>query len=142
MVAGLEVVPYDAAKEAKLDDLIADVASGVRVLKHRDGVNLSESQIMDRARNIVQGLITNYGWPKVIALVLALAFGTVGCGDNAPPPECVSPQPGATLTHAFCYFDVTSGPARCEWIGPAPDYQLQLEAGCWSGPVECVEECP
>lgn len=65
MVAGLEVVPFDAKKEGTLDSLVADVAAGVRVLRHRDGVLISEDQVMDRARNIVSGLIHNYGWPKV-----------------------------------------------------------------------------
>jgi hypothetical protein len=37
-----------------------DVAEGLRVLWKRDGVWISEDQIQDRARNIVQGLITNY----------------------------------------------------------------------------------
>lgn len=46
--------------KALSDALVADVAAGLRVLRSRDGVNLSEDQIMDRARNIVAGLVGNY----------------------------------------------------------------------------------
>jgi hypothetical protein len=40
--------------------LVEDVAEGIRVLQTRDGVTLSEEQIVERARNIVAGLIGNY----------------------------------------------------------------------------------
>jgi hypothetical protein len=40
--------------------LVEDVAEGIRVLQTRDGVKLSEDQIVERARNIVAGLIGNY----------------------------------------------------------------------------------
>ena len=40
--------------------LLADVAAGIRVLQTRDGIDLSELQIRERARNIVMGLISNY----------------------------------------------------------------------------------
>lgn len=40
--------------------LLQDVAEGIRVLQTRDGVELSESQILERARNIVTGLLGNY----------------------------------------------------------------------------------
>ncbi|MES1171858.1 MAG: hypothetical protein ABUL77_01365 [Bacteroidota bacterium] len=40
--------------------LMRDVSAGIRVLQTRDGVRLSESQILERARNIVMGLIGNY----------------------------------------------------------------------------------
>jgi hypothetical protein len=40
--------------------LLRDVSAGIRVLQIRDGVMLSESQILDRARNIVMGIIGNY----------------------------------------------------------------------------------
>jgi hypothetical protein len=40
--------------------LVEDVADGIRVLQTRDGVKLSEDQIVERARNIVAGLIGNY----------------------------------------------------------------------------------
>jgi hypothetical protein len=39
---------------------VEDVAEGIRVLQTRDGVKLSEDQIVERARNIVAGLIGNY----------------------------------------------------------------------------------
>ena len=40
--------------------LIEDVADGIRVLQTRDGVKLTDDQIVERARNIVAGLIGNY----------------------------------------------------------------------------------
>jgi hypothetical protein len=40
--------------------LLEDVAAGIRVLQTRDAVELSEDQIVERARNIVAGLIGNY----------------------------------------------------------------------------------
>jgi hypothetical protein len=40
--------------------LLQDVAEGIRVLQTRDGVDLSNEQILERARNIVTGLLGNY----------------------------------------------------------------------------------
>lgn len=40
--------------------LLQDVADGIRVLQTRDGVDLSDDQILERARNIVTGLLGNY----------------------------------------------------------------------------------
>jgi hypothetical protein len=40
--------------------LLQDIAAGIRVLQSRDGVPLSDEQILERARNIVTGLIGNY----------------------------------------------------------------------------------
>ena len=40
--------------------LLQDVASGIRVLQSRDGIVLSDDQILERARNIVAGLVGNY----------------------------------------------------------------------------------
>jgi hypothetical protein len=40
--------------------LLDDVAAGIRVLHTRDGVDVSEEQVLERARNIVAGLIGNY----------------------------------------------------------------------------------
>jgi hypothetical protein len=40
--------------------LLQDVADGIRVLQTRDGVELSDEQIQERARNIVAGLVGNY----------------------------------------------------------------------------------
>ena len=40
--------------------LLQDVASGIRVLQSRDGIALSDDQILERARNIVAGLVGNY----------------------------------------------------------------------------------
>ena len=40
--------------------LLQDVAQGIRVLQSRDGIELSDDQILKRARNIVAGLVGNY----------------------------------------------------------------------------------
>ena len=40
--------------------LLQDIAEGIRVLQTRDGVLLSNEQILERARNIVTGLLGNY----------------------------------------------------------------------------------
>lgn len=42
---------------APVEDLIKDVAAGIRVLQTRDGVELSDAQISERARNIVAALL-------------------------------------------------------------------------------------
>jgi hypothetical protein len=40
--------------------LLEDISAGIRVLQTRDGVALSDEQILERARNIVTGLVGNY----------------------------------------------------------------------------------
>jgi hypothetical protein len=40
--------------------LLQDVAEGLRVLRTRDGVPLTNEQIIERARNIVAGLLGNF----------------------------------------------------------------------------------
>src|SRR4051794_23958115 len=40
--------------------LLQDIASGIRVLRTRDGLDVSDEQILERARNIVTGLVGNY----------------------------------------------------------------------------------
>ena len=40
--------------------LVADVSAGIRVLRERDGVVLTDQQIEERARNIVAALAGNY----------------------------------------------------------------------------------
>jgi hypothetical protein len=40
--------------------LLDDVAAGIRVLQTRDGVAVSDELVLERARNIVAGLIGNY----------------------------------------------------------------------------------
>lgn len=40
--------------------LVADVAAGILVLRERDGVDISTGQALERARNIVAGLLGNY----------------------------------------------------------------------------------
>jgi hypothetical protein len=40
--------------------LLEDIAAGIRVLQTRDGVAVSDELVLERARNIVAGLIGNY----------------------------------------------------------------------------------
>jgi hypothetical protein len=40
--------------------LLQDVAAGIRVLQSRDGIPITDEQILERARNIVAGLVGNY----------------------------------------------------------------------------------
>jgi hypothetical protein len=49
-----------AAPAPTVRGLLHDVAEGIRVLQTRDGLQLSEQQIQERARNIVAGLLGNY----------------------------------------------------------------------------------
>jgi len=49
-----------AALDPMIVKLLADVSEGIRVLQVRDGIVLSEKQILERARNIVMGLVGNY----------------------------------------------------------------------------------
>jgi hypothetical protein len=48
------------AIDPTITHLLRDICAGIRVLQSRDGVDLSESQILERARNIVMGLVGNY----------------------------------------------------------------------------------
>jgi hypothetical protein len=58
--------------------LVEDVAEGIRVLQTRDGVKVTEEQILDRARNIVAGLIGNYRFETLDALPRREAPGARG----------------------------------------------------------------
>jgi len=49
-----------ANQEVDLGALTADIASGIEVLKTRDGVELTREQILDRARNISTGILGNH----------------------------------------------------------------------------------
>jgi len=40
--------------------LLQDVAAGIRILRTRDGLDVSDEQVLERARNIVTGLVGNY----------------------------------------------------------------------------------
>jgi hypothetical protein len=48
------------AIDPTMTQLLRDISSGIRVFCSRDGVVLSEGQILERARNIVMGLVGNY----------------------------------------------------------------------------------
>jgi hypothetical protein len=52
--------PMRIALDPTIHRLLRDVSEGIRVLQSRDGVELSEKQIRERARNIVMGLVGNY----------------------------------------------------------------------------------
>jgi hypothetical protein len=69
-----------------MTQLLRDVAAGIRVLQVRDGIVLSESQILERARNIVMGLVGNY---RIEAL------------DRVPGGRlCLTTETSALRTHA------------------------------------------
>jgi hypothetical protein len=53
------------ALPATVRQLLQDVADGIRVFRTRDGIALTNEQILERARNIVAGLVGNY---KISAL--------------------------------------------------------------------------
>lgn len=53
--------------------LLADVTEGLLVLRARDGFQLSDEQIAERARNIVAGLLGNYEIRSLDAPVRAAA---------------------------------------------------------------------
>jgi len=65
--------------------LVEDVADGIRVLQTRDGVKLSEDQVVERARNIVAGLIGNY------------AFQSLDARDPVAPPAAATKRPARTV---------------------------------------------
>jgi hypothetical protein len=65
-----------------LRQLLRDVADGIRVLQTRDGLDLSEAQITERARNIVAGLIGNYRIESLDVTGGATAQGAGGNTDS------------------------------------------------------------
>lgn len=81
--------------------MVKDVADGIRVLNSRCGHTIPETDITERARNIVTGLIGNY----VIKAVPAPPTGPTSVFHVAPPAEgqtgplgpgpCPTGHPGA-----------------------------------------------
>ena len=65
--------------------LVEDVAEGIRVLQTRDGIKLSEDQIVERARNIVAGLIGNY------------AIQSLDVREPAAPATSATKRPARTV---------------------------------------------
>jgi hypothetical protein len=65
--------------------LVEDVADGIRVLQTRDGIKLSEEQVVERARNIVAGLIGNYN------------IQSLDARDPAAPPAPATKRPARTV---------------------------------------------
>jgi hypothetical protein len=53
-------IPPPGRPVSLADRLVADVAEGLRVLRLRDGLQVTDEQCLERARNIVCGLIGNY----------------------------------------------------------------------------------
>lgn len=62
VVAALEIVPWDAKKERTVDMLVSDIAEGIMVLATRDGLPVTLEMALDRARNIVTGLMGSFKW--------------------------------------------------------------------------------
>ena len=65
--------------------LLDDVAAGIRVLRTRDGVELSDTQVIERARNIVAGLIGNY------------AIQSLDVREPAAPATSATKRPARTV---------------------------------------------
>ena len=65
--------------------MVEDVADGIRVLQTRDGIKLSEEQIVERARNIVAGLIGNY------------AIQSLDVREPAAPATSATKRPARTV---------------------------------------------
>jgi len=55
-----ECWPTQPSPRSTVANLLRDVAAGIRVLRDRDGLDVPEAVILERARNIVTGLIGNY----------------------------------------------------------------------------------
>jgi hypothetical protein len=72
--------------------LTVDVAEGLRVLRERDGVALTDDQIVERARNIVAGLVGNY---FIVELPASKARHLDGCACG----QC--PIPGRAVGHSW-----------------------------------------
>ena len=49
-----------------MDALVVIVGDGIRILRTRDGVPLTDEQINERARNIVAALVGNYDVKEII----------------------------------------------------------------------------
>lgn len=64
-VAGLVVQPWDGRRESTVDQIVSDIASGLRVFRSRDGFAIPEELILDRARNIACALIGNYSFAEI-----------------------------------------------------------------------------
>lgn len=62
-------LPPPKVTRSAVDALVADVAEGIEMLRrpHVAGVALTDEQIMDRARNIVGGLLGNYKFERLPA---------------------------------------------------------------------------
>jgi hypothetical protein len=59
---GAELARLHAAanQEVDLGALTADIASGIDVLRTRDGVEVTREQVLDRARNVATGIVGNH----------------------------------------------------------------------------------
>ncbi|HEY2729262.1 MAG TPA: hypothetical protein VGK52_04925 [Polyangia bacterium] len=66
--------------------LVEDVSEGIRVLQTRDGIKLSDDQIVERARNIVAGLIGNYNIQSLDARE-----------PGSPQPPAATKRPSRTV---------------------------------------------
>lgn len=86
-----EVKPATEATEQKklMVAMVADVEAGIRVLNTSGRYTISETDITERARNIVAGLIGNY--------VIKAALPTTTAGQTGPigPGPCPTGHPGA-----------------------------------------------
>ena len=76
------------ATRSTIDALVADVAAGVAMLRepHVAGVALTDEQVMDRARNIVGGLLGNYTFAPLPAAEAPLVTAQSEARDGMMSP--------------------------------------------------------
>jgi len=81
--------------------LMADVEAGIRVLRTRDGVPLTDAQVRDRAANICSGLLGNYRIEPLTGVRYTTAFERIERGNARALAENlyerISPEVGQRL---------------------------------------------
>jgi hypothetical protein len=51
---------------ATLDAIVNSIADGIRILRTRDGVPVSDAQCIERARNVALALVTDFDFEHVV----------------------------------------------------------------------------
>lgn len=61
---------------AVLGAVVKDIAAGIRTLRERDGIKLSEALVLERARNVTQVLVANFDLaPRDLRAPVLVALG-------------------------------------------------------------------
>jgi hypothetical protein len=72
VVAQLEIdveIAVERPQHAEPSELVAEIAGAIEVLRTRDGVDVSDEQILDRARNIAIRLSADFVFTKIVESV-------------------------------------------------------------------------